>query len=135
MNHNKLYIKRDWKQKQLQSFSHQSQEYILHLGGRAHERAMSRLALRQKAQLSRLRLAQRTAQKEMDEKLVEKRSHHCNICQLNFKQTTAEHEETDDHRSIKKFCIPYCNICKVGFKRPMLYECHRCSIQHLRVRQ
>lgn len=95
---------------------------------------MNRLALRQKAQLSRLRLAQRNTQKEIDEKLTDKRSQHCKICQLHFKQKKEEHEETEDHRSIKKFCIPYCNICKLGFQRPMLYESHRCSIQHLRVR-
>uniref|UniRef100_A0A0K8V2V2 Zinc finger protein on ecdysone puffs n=3 Tax=Bactrocera latifrons TaxID=174628 RepID=A0A0K8V2V2_BACLA len=33
---------------------------------------------------------------------------------------------------MKKFLMPYCSTCHLAFKSPMLYETHRCSLEHLK---
>lgn len=116
------------------SYSSFSQEYTLHLKGRAHARAMQRLALRQRSYLSRLRLTQRTAQREIDESLDDDtRSNYCRLCMLRFKQDREEHNNSSDHSAMHKLMYPYCSICKIRFRRMMGFEHHRCSVEHLRV--
>lgn len=96
---------------------------------------MHRVALRQTAQLARMRQSQRNAQKEADESADKDAiSKYCQLCRLFYKQPKEEHQQSEDHRSIKKFLMPFCSVCKIGYKSPMAWETHRSSLHHLRVR-
>jgi hypothetical protein len=63
----------------------------------------------------------------------EKRPLFCVTCRLNYRLTKKEHDESQSHKDIKKFLMPYCNICKLAFTSPITYEVHISSLQHLRV--
>lgn len=94
---------------------------------------MSKISSKQKQQLQRMRQEQRNAQKEADEGLEkDARSKHCQLCRLFYKQTKEEHQQSEDHKNIKKFLMPFCHVCKIGYKSPMSYETHRSSMHHLR---
>lgn len=110
--------------------------YTMHLQSGKHMAAMRRIAIKQKAILSRMRVIQRNAQREL-EKTTEDlapRTNFCPLCKLNYKQPKATHQASDAHKNMKKFLMPYCKICKITFKSPMLYESHCCMIDHLKVR-
>lgn len=108
-------------------------EYQNHLYSRAHRSALRQIALRQKAHLSRLRLRQRNAQREIEEKSKEDfEPKFCHICRLHYRQPKAKHQLSEHHKTIKKFLMPYCCTCHLAFKSPMLYETHRCSLEHIR---
>lgn len=97
---------------------------------------MRRLALRQKAQLSRMRLAQRNAQRDIEEKTdatLDLRPQFCLLCRLNYRQEKVKHQMSEAHRNMKKFLMPFCSVCQISFKSPMMYEAHRCSLDHIMV--
>lgn len=102
---------------------------------RNHKSSLRRVALRQKAQLARMRLAQRNAQREIEEtaKDSDLDSQFCLLCRLNYRSEKAEHQASEAHRSMKKFLMPYCSVCRIAFKSPMEYETHRCSLDHIKV--
>lgn len=109
--------------------------YSMHLQSGKHMAAMRRIAIKQKAILSRMRVIQRNAQREL-EKTTEDlapRTNFCPLCKLNYKQPKATHQASDAHKNMKKFLMPYCKVCKITFKSPMLYESHCCLIDHLKV--
>lgn len=97
---------------------------------------MKKLSLRQKAQLLRMRQSQRNAQRELEEKCDEKekgRAQFCPLCRLNYRQPKVKHQLSEGHRNMKKFLMPYCRVCRLAFKSPMMYEAHRCSLEHIKV--
>lgn len=110
-------------------------KYILHLKSGRHFAVMRRVAMKQKAILHQMRLAQRKAQKELEKTTddLAPRTNFCPLCKLNYKQPKATHRATEAHKNMKKFLMPYCKICKITLKSPMLYEDHCCSIEHLKV--
>lgn len=84
-----------------------------------------------------MRLAQRNAQRQLEEesKDTEKQTpQFCLLCRLNYRSPKDEHQESEAHLKMKKFLMPYCDTCHNSFKSPMAYEIHRCSLEHLRVR-
>lgn len=99
---------------------------------------MRHVAVKQKTQLNRMRLAQRKAQRELEESVdgVEDRPvQFCMICRLNYRTGKEEHQASDSHIKMKKFLLPFCKICRISCKSPMAYETHRASIEHLKVSQ
>lgn len=107
----------------------------MHLSSGKHISAMRRVAIRQKAILGQMRLSQRNAQREL-EKTTEDlapRTNFCPLCKLNYKQPKLTHQNSESHKNMKKFLMPYCRVCKVTFKSPMLYENHLCSLEHIKV--
>lgn len=98
--------------------------------------SLKRLSLRQKAQLARMRLAQRNTQREIEESAKDTEdlnSQFCLLCRLNYRSEKAEHQASEAHRKMKKFLMPYCTVCRIGFKSPMEFETHNCSIEHIKV--
>lgn len=112
------------------------QEYQHHLYSRQHKLSLKRLSLRQKAQLARMRLAQRNTQREIEESAKDTEdlnSQFCLLCRLNYRSEKAEHQASEAHRKMKKFLMPYCTVCRIGFKSPMEFETHNCTIEHIKV--
>lgn len=110
-------------------------KYSMHLMGTKHMIAMRRVAMKQKSILAQMRMTQRSAQREL-EKVTDDlapRTNFCPLCKLNYKQPKSTHQNSDLHKNMKKFLMPYCKTCKITFKSPMLYENHLCSIEHLKV--
>jgi len=84
--------------------------------------------------LLRLRASQRAAQREIEENSDETHEpKFCHLCRLHYRQPKAKHQLSEHHKTIKKLLMPYCAICHLAFKSPMLYETHRCSLDHIRV--
>lgn len=97
---------------------------------------MSGVARRHKAQLLRMRLAQRGAQRELEAAHgaeLTARTTFCPVCRLNHRTTRHAHNLTDTHRTMKRFLMPYCRICRLSFRSPMIYEHHICSLDHIKV--
>ena len=110
------------------------QEYSYHLSSRTHKIALRQIAVRQRAHLLRLRARQRAAQKELEEKSKDSyESKFCHLCRLHYRQPKAKHQLSEHHKIMKKFLMPYCSMCHLAFKSPILYETHRCSLEHIRV--
>ncbi|XP_058829003.1 zinc finger protein on ecdysone puffs-like [Topomyia yanbarensis] len=110
-------------------------DYHIHLSRGLHRAAMRRVSAKTRDKLMEMRQAQRVAQKEADltvEDGSEQKSSYCVLCQLNFRQPKAVHQQSDGHKEMKRFLMPYCATCKVGFKSPMAYEAHRASLEHLK---
>lgn len=110
-------------------------EYSNHLYNSRHIAAMRKIALKQKTALSRMRLAQRNAQRELEKNddSLASRTNFCPLCKLNYRQIKSKHQLSDAHRQMKKFLMPYCRTCHITFKSPMLYENHMCSLEHIKV--
>ncbi|XP_026492686.1 zinc finger protein on ecdysone puffs isoform X2 [Vanessa tameamea] len=109
--------------------------YAKHLLSSKHRAAMSAVARRHKAQLLRMRVAQRGAQRELEAAAgaeLATRTTFCLVCRLNHRTTRHAHNLTDTHRAMKRFLMPFCRICRVTFRSPMIYEHHICSIEHLK---
>lgn len=98
---------------------------------------MRRLAIRQKTQLAQMRLNQRNAQRDIEENSKDEtedcKPQYCLLCRLNYRQPKAKHQLSEAHRNMKKFLMPYCSTCHIAFKSPMVYETHRCSLDHIKV--
>lgn len=112
------------------------QEYTSHLYSRKHKVEMRQVALRQKSQIARMRSSQRKAQRELEEtvaEIEEKPLQFCMLCRLNYRTPKDEHEASESHVNMKKFLLPYCKVCRISFKSPMVYETHRCSLEHIKV--
>ncbi|XP_053664635.1 uncharacterized protein LOC128713791 [Anopheles marshallii] len=116
-------------------------EYQTHLFTRSHKLKMRTLALKCRERLLEMRAAQRNAQKDEDEKSDDgtggeetKRPGFCMLCRLNYRQQRASHQQSEGHKMMKKFLMPYCNICNLGFKSPMAFETHRASLDHLKIK-
>lgn len=110
-------------------------KYKIHLSSGKHIAAMRRVAIRQKAILGQMRLTQRNAQRELEKTTddLAPRTNFCPLCKLNYKQPKLTHQNSESHKNMKKFLMPYCKVCKVTFKSPMLYENHLCSLEHIKV--
>jgi len=83
-----------------------------------------------------MRLAQRNAQREIEDKTDDSndmRTQFCLLCRLNYRQAKLKHQMSDAHRNMKKFLMPYCTVCRINFKSPMVYEAHRCALEHIKV--
>lgn len=83
-----------------------------------------------------MRMDQRHAQRELDEQCKDDEdmeTHFCLLCRLNYRSEKAEHQGSEAHKKMKRFLMPYCNVCRIGFKGPMVYEMHRCSLEHIKV--
>ncbi|XP_060803736.1 zinc finger protein on ecdysone puffs isoform X2 [Amyelois transitella] len=109
--------------------------YAKHLVSSKHRAAMSSVARRHKAQLLRMRVAQRGAQRELEASSAADLAPHttfCLICRLNHRTTRQAHNMTDTHRAMKRFLLPFCRICRLTFRSPMIYEHHICSLEHLK---
>ncbi|XP_041975094.1 zinc finger protein on ecdysone puffs isoform X2 [Aricia agestis] len=109
--------------------------YAKHLVSSAHRAAMSGVARRHKAQLLRMRMAQRGAQRELESAAgaeLTARTTFCLVCRLNHRTSRHSHNLTDTHRAMKRFLMPFCRICRLTFRSPMNYEHHICSIDHLK---
>lgn len=110
--------------------------YAKHLMSTKHRMAMSGVARRHKAQLLRMRVAQRGAQRELEAGAgaeLAARTTFCLICRLNHRTTRQAHNLTDTHRAMRRFLMPFCRICRITFRSPMIYEHHICSLEHLKV--
>ncbi|RZC43021.1 gelsolin-related protein of 125 kDa, partial [Asbolus verrucosus] len=112
-------------------------KYDLHLQGRTHMLAMRKVSIKQKSILAQMRLAQRNAQNELEKTSddLAPRTNFCPLCKLNYKQRKAVHQNSEAHKNMKKFLMPYCKVCSITFKSPMMYESHCCSIEHLKRKQ
>ena len=117
------------------------QEYQTHLYTRTHKMKMRALAMKCRERLLEMRAAQRNAQKDEDEKSEDgaggdegKRPGFCLLCRLNYRQPRAVHQQSEGHKMMKKFLMPYCSVCKLGFKSPMAFETHRASLDHLKIK-
>ncbi|KYB28932.1 hypothetical protein TcasGA2_TC032287 [Tribolium castaneum] len=112
-------------------------KYDLHLQSRTHMMAMRKVAIKQKSILAQMRQAQRNAQNELEKTSddLAPRTNFCPLCKLNYKQRKAVHQNSDAHKNMKKFLMPYCKLCSITFKSPMMYESHCCSIEHLKRKQ
>lgn len=110
-------------------------KYKIHLSSAKHIAAMRRVAIRQKAILGQMRLTQRNAQRELEKTTddLAPRTNFCPLCKLNYKQPKLTHQNSESHKNMKKFLMPYCKVCKLTFKSPMLYENHLCSLEHIKV--
>ncbi|XP_063899646.1 zinc finger protein on ecdysone puffs isoform X2 [Helicoverpa armigera] len=109
--------------------------YVKHLVSSKHRAAMSGVARRHKAQLLRMRVAQRGAQRELEAAAgaqLAARTTFCPVCRLNHRTTRHAHNLTDTHRAMKRFLMPFCQICRLTFRSPMIYEHHICSLEHLK---
>ncbi|KAM3967786.1 uncharacterized protein ACR2FA_011323 [Aphomia sociella] len=109
--------------------------YAKHLLSSRHRAAMSGVARRHKAQLLRMRVAQRGAQRELEataDAELATRTTFCLVCRLNHRTTRQAHNLTDTHRAMKRFLMPFCRICRITFRSPMIYEHHICSLDHLK---
>ncbi|XP_026319756.1 zinc finger protein on ecdysone puffs isoform X2 [Hyposmocoma kahamanoa] len=109
--------------------------YAKHLMSTKHRMAMSGVARRHKAQLLRMRVAQRGAQRELEAGAgaeLAARTTFCLICRLNHRTTRQAHNLTDTHRAMRRFLMPFCRICRITFRSPMIYEHHICSLEHLK---
>ncbi|XP_022821568.1 zinc finger protein on ecdysone puffs-like isoform X2 [Spodoptera litura] len=109
--------------------------YAKHLVSSKHRAAMSGVARRHKAQLLRMRVAQRGAQRELEAAAgaqLAARTTFCPVCRLNHRTTRHAHNLTDTHRAMKRFLMPFCQICRLTFRSPMIYEHHICSLEHLK---
>lgn len=129
----KSYIKLNCVQCHFKSITFK--EYQNHLFRGLHRAAMHRLADKTRDKLMEMRQVQRAAQKEEDEKAdesSEQKSSYCLLCQLNFRQPKSVHQQSDGHKEMKRFLMPFCATCKIGFKSPMAYEAHRASLEHLK---
>lgn len=109
--------------------------YSFHLQSNRHYKSMRSVAMKQRSILSRMRAAQRNAQREVEKDDVEltNRSQFCPLCKLNYRQPKSVHQASEAHKSMKKFLMPYCKICRITCKSPMQYESHLCSIDHIKV--
>lgn len=110
-------------------------KYSMHLLSSRHAAAMRRIAMKQKSILSQMRMTQRHAQRELEKTTddLAPRTNFCPLCKLNYKQPKSTHQNSELHKNMKKFLMPYCKTCKITFKSPMLYENHLCSIEHIKV--
>ncbi|KAG6440573.1 zinc finger protein on ecdysone puffs isoform X2 [Manduca sexta] len=109
--------------------------YAKHLISGKHRAAMSAVARRHKAQLLRMRIAQRAAQRELETTAgaeLAARTTFCLVCRLNHRTSRHAHNLTDTHRAMKRFLMPFCRICHITFRSPMIYEHHICSLEHLK---
>ncbi|XP_068626512.1 zinc finger protein on ecdysone puffs isoform X2 [Battus philenor] len=109
--------------------------YAKHLLSGKHRAAMSAVARHHKAQLLRMRVAQRGAQRELEAAAgaeLAPRTTFCMVCRLNHRTTSHAHNLTDTHRAMKRFLMPFCRICRIKFRSPMIYEHHICSLEHLK---
>ncbi|KPI94841.1 hypothetical protein RR46_11845 [Papilio xuthus] len=109
--------------------------YTRHLLSNKHRAAMSAVARRHKAQLLRMRVAQRGAQRELEASAgaeLAARTTFCMVCRLNHRTTSHAHSLTDTHRAMRRFLMPFCRICRIKFRSPMIYEHHICSLEHLK---
>lgn len=108
---------------------------------RSHKEALRRVALRQKATIARMRVAQRSQQRKLEESTVDDEdadvnSQFCLLCRLNYRSTkTTDHQHSESHRRMKTFLMPFCEDCRITFKSPMEYETHRCSLDHIKVQE
>ncbi|XP_057651707.1 uncharacterized protein LOC130891144 isoform X1 [Diorhabda carinulata] len=112
--------------------------YEAHLLTRTHIIAMKKIAYKQKAILAQMRLAQRNTQNELEKNNTEElavKTSYCPLCKLNYKQKKSVHQETDAHKNMKKFLMPFCKVCNIAFKSPMVYEAHCCSVDHIKRKQ
>lgn len=112
------------------------QDYQSHLFSRKHKNEMRQIAARQKAQINRMRLAQRKSQRELEETIPDAKDkpvQYCLMCRLNYRTSKEDHQASEAHIKMKKFLAPYCKICRLSFKSPMTYETHRASLEHLKV--
>ncbi|XP_076271711.1 uncharacterized protein LOC143203446 isoform X1 [Rhynchophorus ferrugineus] len=113
--------------------------YELHLHGRTHKLAMSKVALKRRLILSQIRLAQRNAQNDLEKNTskdeLTTRTHLCRLCKLNYRQPKAVHQSSQAHKNMKKYLMPFCKVCKLSCRSPMFYENHICSIDHLKCKQ
>ena len=109
-------------------------KYSIHLHSSRHMTAMRYVAMKQKSVLARMRLSQRTEQRELEKSTEDlaPRTNFCPLCKLNYKQPKATHQASEAHKNMKKFLMPYCRVCRITFKSPMLYETHICSIDHIK---
>ncbi|CAG9117680.1 hypothetical protein JYU34_003510 [Plutella xylostella] len=109
--------------------------YMKHLVSAKHRAAMSGVARRHKAQLLRMRVAQRAAQRDLEASTsaeLAPRTTFCLVCRLNHRTTRHAHTLTDTHRAMKRFLMPFCRVCRLTFRSPMIYEHHICSLEHLK---
>ncbi|XP_055686368.1 zinc finger protein on ecdysone puffs isoform X2 [Lutzomyia longipalpis] len=110
--------------------------YSRHLYGGAHKATMYRLSRDLKEKLASMRLKQRAEQREMEKDLTEDeintRPHFCLLCRLSYRQEKSVHQNSDAHKSMRRFLLPYCGTCKLSFKSPIAYETHRCSLEHIK---
>lgn len=109
-------------------------EYSAHLIRSRHLAAMRRVAILQKSVLSRMRVQQRSKQRELDkdDENSSSRKNFCLLCKLNYKQMKSVHQSSEAHKEMKKFLMPFCKTCRITFRSPMLYENHLCSLEHIK---
>ncbi|XP_055702553.1 zinc finger protein on ecdysone puffs-like isoform X2 [Phlebotomus papatasi] len=112
--------------------------YSRHLYGGAHRATMFRLSRDLKEKLTSMRVTQRNEQRELEMNLTEDeintRPHYCLLCRLSYRQEKTVHQNSEGHKSMRRFLLPYCGTCKLSFKSPMLYETHRCSLDHIKLK-
>ncbi|XP_063357564.1 uncharacterized protein LOC134647231 [Cydia amplana] len=111
--------------------------YAKHLMSSKHRAAMSAVARRHKMQLLRMRVAQREAQRSLEATAGADLAAHttfCLVCRLNHRTTRLAHNQSDTHRAMKRFLMPFCRVCRLSFRSPMIYEHHICSLDHLKIK-
>lgn len=92
--------------------------------------------------MARIRAQQRRAQRDLEDAHEDDgdadapllgEPQFCLVCRLNYRSDVTEHQQSMEHRQIKRILKPSCRVCQVGFNCPMDYEVHRTSLEHLKV--
>uniref|UniRef100_A0A2M4ADV7 Putative transcriptional regulator atrx n=1 Tax=Anopheles triannulatus TaxID=58253 RepID=A0A2M4ADV7_9DIPT len=114
-------------------------EYQMHLYSRQHKIKMREVFDNCNARVLEMRAAQRNAQKDEDQKSEDgdgegktTRASFCIICKLNYRQPRATHQQSEAHKQMKKYLMPFCTVCRVSCRSPIAYENHRVSLDHLK---
>ncbi|XP_065216107.1 zinc finger protein on ecdysone puffs-like [Planococcus citri] len=107
--------------------------YAMHLNSYRHKTSMDSVLYDSKQKLRKMRAEQRNQQRVIDEKNDDfAKTSYCRLCKLNYKQTKQEHFTSDHHINLNEFLNPRCSVCHLSFETPILYEHHKCTLNHIK---
>lgn len=114
-------------------------QYRQHQLGREHLAAMRRVMTRVRTELTRMRLAQREHQTEMEDEqkkvspdFGDKPQLECTLCKLQYREIDGvNHEQTEWHVKQKAYQNPACQLCGSSYPTRISYEKHLGSLTHL----
>jgi len=115
-------------------------DYRKHQLGREHMAAMRKVLMKIRAELGKIRLSQREAQKELEgqeavrdpEAFEALASQYCTLCRLSYKEVEGVvHNETEWHRKQRTYQNPSCKTCNMTFPARIAYEKHTGTFTHI----
>ncbi|XP_043231724.1 glutamic acid-rich protein-like [Amphibalanus amphitrite] len=114
-------------------------DFRKHQLGREHMAAMRRLLMKVRAELGKMRLAQREEQKKLEAAEIEKdpefenqQTQFCTLCRLQYREIEGViHSETEWHRKQHTYSNPSCKTCNMNFPARIAYEKHLGTFTHI----